>query len=459
MGSILGKGLGYLLQQQFLNWKKIESIARDAGIYKPEDLISLINTHSPIKRIGVENMYIFKIIYDAQQKDPNKSFYEIAKDNLETIMILQGMDPRLIHWWRMGDNDRDSINEVGAYDFVVNHAIADSAYSDFGEEMVVDSSEKTLDYFTPFLYLNQTILSSNTLDHKSYKLTFDARVSNGAPSEAVVIGVSADGDSIDHQVDCTTEVAYTEETFIQNNNFNGITNDIFNYRCEGVEGFPTSAPGVQPLYADLSDCLAECTTDCTQEFIPMTTADFSFLDMQLVYNTTSDGANDNTKYIFQCDTNPDANCGDIPLHGSDTQFSYTNLIQISEIKRNLIVMGGLRKIEESYKIDHSRKKIKYIKGQLTETLQYDGAIYDDLTAHLYLRLLNIQTDEEITLNVLERGKIRQKKFIKTISSPDTIKIKEKKEKDKFELFFKDNSKEILKVIQNVNGREFVWENL
>ena len=85
--------------------------------------------------------------------------------------------------------------------------------------------------------------------------------------------------------------------------------------------------------------------------------------------------------------------------------------------------------------------------------------HDDLTAHLYLRLLNIQTDEEITLNVLERGKIRQKKFVKTISSPDTIKIKEKKEKDKFELFFKDNSKEILKVIQNVNGREFIWESL
>ena len=52
-----------------------------------------------------------------------------------------------------------------------------------------------------------------------------------------------------------------------------------------------------------------------------------------------------------------------------------------------------------------------------------------------------------------------KNFIKTIYSTETIKIKEKKEKDKFELFFKDNSKEILKVIQNVNGREFVWENL
>ena len=96
--SILGRGLGNLLQQQILNWRKIESIARDAGIYTPEDLTSLINTHSPIRRIGVENMYIFKIIYGAEQKNPNKSFYEIAKDNLETIMILQGMDPRLIHW-------------------------------------------------------------------------------------------------------------------------------------------------------------------------------------------------------------------------------------------------------------------------------------------------------------------------------------------------------------------------
>jgi hypothetical protein len=96
--SILGKGLGYLFQQRFLNWNKIESIARDSGIYTPEDLIELINTHSPIKRIGVENMYIFKIIYEAQQKDPNKSFYAIGKDNLERIMILQGQDPRLVDW-------------------------------------------------------------------------------------------------------------------------------------------------------------------------------------------------------------------------------------------------------------------------------------------------------------------------------------------------------------------------
>ena len=142
-----------------------------------------------------------------------------------------------------------------------------------------------------------------------------------------------------------------------------------------------------------------------------------------------------------------------------TKFSYTNSIRLSEIKRKLIVLGGLRKIEESYEIDHAIKEVKYKKGQFIETLKFDDVIYDDLTAHLYLRLLNSQTDQEILLEVLERGKIRQKKYLKIAYGPDTIKIKEKKEKDKFELFFKDKSKKIFKVIQNVNGRDFIWEDL
>ena len=40
-----------------------------------------------------------------------------------------------------------------------------------------------------------------------------------------------------------------------------------------------------------------------------------------------------------------------------------------------------------------------------------------------------------------------------------IKIKENKEKDKFELFFNDESKKIFKIIQNVNGRDFIWKDL
>ena len=142
-----------------------------------------------------------------------------------------------------------------------------------------------------------------------------------------------------------------------------------------------------------------------------------------------------------------------------TKFNYTDSIQLSEIKRELIVLGGLRKIEESYEIDHATKEVKYKKGQLIETPKFDDVIYDDLTAHLYLRLLNSQTDKEILLEVLERGKIRQKKYLKTTFGPDTIVIKEKKEKDKFELFFNDKSKKIFKIIQNVNGRDFIWKDL
>ena len=80
-----------------------------------------------------------------------------------------------------------------------------------------------------------------------------------------------------------------------------------------------------------------------------------------------------------------------------TKFIYTNSIKLSEIKRKLTVLGGLRKIEENYEIDHATKEVKYKKGQLIETLKFDGIIYDDLTAHLYLRLLNSQTDKEILL--------------------------------------------------------------
>ena len=98
MGSILGKGLGYLVQKRFLNWNRIEKIARANGVYTPLELARLLRQHSPIKSIGFENLYICKLIYDALDKDLKKSFYAVAKDNLERVMVLQGMDPRLIDW-------------------------------------------------------------------------------------------------------------------------------------------------------------------------------------------------------------------------------------------------------------------------------------------------------------------------------------------------------------------------
>tara|TARA_R110000824_G_scaffold134414_2_gene297399 strand:+ start:1068 stop:1637 length:570 start_codon:yes stop_codon:yes gene_type:complete len=97
------KGIGYLFEQylekkKIKNWNRIESLAKGYGIYSPKDLAALIREHSPIRRIGEDNMHILKMIYNEQKKNPKKSFFAIAKDNLEKVMVLQGQDPRLIHW-------------------------------------------------------------------------------------------------------------------------------------------------------------------------------------------------------------------------------------------------------------------------------------------------------------------------------------------------------------------------
>ena len=98
MRSILGQGLGYLFQKGFLNWNRIEKIARANGVYTALDLALLLRQHSPINKVGIENLYICKLIYDELYKDHKKSFYAVAKANLERIYVLQGMDPRLIDW-------------------------------------------------------------------------------------------------------------------------------------------------------------------------------------------------------------------------------------------------------------------------------------------------------------------------------------------------------------------------
>ena len=83
----------------------------------------------------------------------------------------------------------------------------------------------------------------------------------------------------------------------------------------------------------------------------------------------------------------------------------------------------------------------------------------------WLRFIpGVVDSQDISLNI-SREMLQNNPIITKIKKGITNKILSeidslaKKEKDKFELFFKDKSKEILKVIQNVNGREFIWENL
>lgn len=98
MSSILGKGIGSLILKDYVDWKKIQNIARRNGIYTAAGVAKLIIEHSPIKSVGEMKLQWAKRIYLAAQKNKDASLYSILKDDLEILEFLLGHDPLLIHW-------------------------------------------------------------------------------------------------------------------------------------------------------------------------------------------------------------------------------------------------------------------------------------------------------------------------------------------------------------------------
>jgi len=97
-GILATKSFESFVEKQFEDWKRIQKIANQNGIYSAADVAKLIRKHSPIKRIGDVKMQWAKRIYDAQLKNPKSSFYEIVKNDLEKLQTILGKDPKHIHW-------------------------------------------------------------------------------------------------------------------------------------------------------------------------------------------------------------------------------------------------------------------------------------------------------------------------------------------------------------------------
>jgi len=96
--GIIGAGsFKKFVEKQILDWKRIEKIAKQNGIYTAADLAKFIRKNSPIKSIGDSKMQWAKRIYREELKD-KKSMYQILKDDLEKLEILLGKDPKNIHW-------------------------------------------------------------------------------------------------------------------------------------------------------------------------------------------------------------------------------------------------------------------------------------------------------------------------------------------------------------------------
>ena len=97
-GILATKSFESFVEKQFEDWKRIQKIANQNGIYSAADVAKLIRNHSPIKRIGDAKMQWAKRIYTAKLKNPKASFYEIVKQDLEKLEIILGKNPKDIHW-------------------------------------------------------------------------------------------------------------------------------------------------------------------------------------------------------------------------------------------------------------------------------------------------------------------------------------------------------------------------
>ena len=83
------------VKQQLLDWKRIEKIAKQNGIYTAADLAKLIRNNSPIKSIGDSKMQWAKRIYREEIK--NKKTHDTMKITGEMEKILCGLSKNRNH--------------------------------------------------------------------------------------------------------------------------------------------------------------------------------------------------------------------------------------------------------------------------------------------------------------------------------------------------------------------------
>ena len=162
-GILATKSFESFVEKQFEDWKRIQKIANQNGIYSAADVAKLIRKHSPIKRIGDVKMQWAKRIYTAQIKNPKSSFYEIVKNDLEKLQTILGKDPKHIHWgaeWeKVQLKKKIKVDRsLKSYSRLIEHHR--KKYSDFmkkEEKLFLTWYEKnkhdnTWDYFVDFMH-------------------------------------------------------------------------------------------------------------------------------------------------------------------------------------------------------------------------------------------------------------------------------------------------------------------
>lgn len=146
-------------------------------------------------------------------------------------------------------------------------------------------------------------------------------------------------------------------------------------------------------------------------------------------------------------------------------FIENEQVFITEMQRNLRAFGGLRKENQTYKLNYDTKEVEYTFNKKAGKFNFDNPLYGNLSLQLQLKF-DLNSDS-LPLSkeylFLDKGKIKTKKFVTDINKKNdesfaSFKISEIRDDDReYYLWFKkDNFLTTFKIFNDFGPRTATW---
>ena len=147
-------------------------------------------------------------------------------------------------------------------------------------------------------------------------------------------------------------------------------------------------------------------------------------------------------------------------------FIENKQIFVTEMQRNLRAFGGLRKENQTYKLNYDTKEVEYTFNKKAGKFNFDNPLYGNLSLQLQLKF-DLNSDS-LPLSkeylFLDKGKIKTKKFVTDINKENdesfaSFKISEIRDDDReYYLWFKkDDFLTTFKIFNDFGPRTATWK--
>lgn len=146
-------------------------------------------------------------------------------------------------------------------------------------------------------------------------------------------------------------------------------------------------------------------------------------------------------------------------------FIENRQIYVTEIEKNLRAFGGLRKENQTFKLNYENKEVEFTFNKKTGKFSFNEPVYGNLSLQLQLKF--DLTSDSLPLSkeylFLDKGKIKTKKFLSDFNNEEdesfpSYKISEIRDDDKeYYLWFKeDDFLTTFKIFNDFGPRTATW---